>query len=443
MPDRAPNPAVPPSGAPPVDSPPVAGPPADPAPGARRAAETGGPAASRFELTVDRVATGGAAIGNGPDGRVTFVPGAIPGERVGVEVEVDHRNRIEARLVEVLDPSPDRAEPACLHVADGCGGCDWQHVVPARQADLRRQVVIDCLRRLAGIDDVAVLSGPTLPADGYRTTVRAAVVDGRAAYRQRASHEVVPIDSCVVAHPLVEEVLVEGRFGRATEVVVRAGVNTGERLVVVTPTAEGVSLPDGGVGGVTVVGADELDAGARPHYHEELGRLRLQISARSFFQCRPDGALLLAQLAGDAVADAGGPLLDGYCGVGLFGALSGIGRQVIGVESDPSAVADATWNLRPHGRVVHQRFERWDPEPVGAAILDPARSGLRSEACDRLAATGAELVALVSCDPASLARDAKLLGERGYHLDRVTVVDLFGQTSHIETVSRFVRWSST
>ena len=112
---------------------------------------------------------------------------------------------------------------------------------------------------------------------------------------------------------------------------------------------------------------------------------------------------------------------------------------MIGVESDPSAVADATWNLRPHGRVVHQRFERWTPEPVGAAIVDPARAGLRADACDRLAATGAELVALVSCDPAAMARDAGLLAERGYRLDRVTVFDLFGHTSHIETVSRFVR----
>jgi 23S rRNA (uracil1939-C5)-methyltransferase len=389
----------------------------------------------RFELTVDRVATGGAAIGAGPDGRVVFVADAIPGERVGVQPVALHRNRIEARLVEVLEPSPDRVDPPCPHVADGCGGCDWQHVAPSRQSALRREVVVDCLRRLARLEAIPVDNAPALPVDGYRTTVRAAVVGGRAAYRMRSSHDTVAIGTCPIAHPLVEELLVDGRFGSATEVVVRVGANTGERLVVVDPTTEGVSVPDG----VKVVGVDELDAGARPHYHEELGGLRLQISARSFFQCRPDGALLLAQLAGDAVADAEGTLLDGYCGVGLFGALAGIGRLVIGVESDPSAVADATWNLRPHGRVVHQRFEHWEPEPVGAAILDPARAGLKADACDRVAASGAELVALVSCDPASLARDAGLLTERGYDLEQVTVVDLFGHTSHIETVSRFRR----
>ncbi len=389
----------------------------------------------RFELTVDRVATGGAAIGAGPDGRVVFVPGAIPGERVTVDAAVVHRNRIEAELVDVVEASPGRVEPGCPHVADGCGGCDWQHVSGELQSSLRRDIVADCLRRLAKIDGVDIVAGPALPTDGYRTTVRAAVVDGRAAYRVAGSHDTVTIESCTIAHPLVEELLVEGRFGSASEVVVRAGANTGERLVVVDPSTEGVVVPDG----VKLVGTDELDAGARPHYHEELAGLRLQISARSFFQCRPDGALALAQMAGDAVADAEGALLDGYCGVGLFGAVAGIGRMVVGVESDPSAVADATWNLRPHGRVIEERFERWSPEPVGAAILDPARAGLKAEACDRVVETGAELIALVSCDPASLARDAKLLTERGYQLDRVTVFDLFGHTSHIETLSRFVK----
>ena len=414
---------------------------------ASNAAEGSVEPGGRVELTTDRVATGGSSIGTGPDGRLVFATGALPGERVEVEVTAGHRSRVEAEVVTVLEPSPDRVPPGCAHVAQGCGGCDWQHVTPARQAALRRDIVVDCLRRLGRFEvaeegqegpGVVVERGPTLPADGYRTTVRAAVVDGRAAYRRRASHDTVTIDSCAIAHPLVEELLVDGRFASATEVVVRAGANTGERLVVASPTAEGVSLPDG----VKLVGTDELDAGARPHYHEELGGLRLQISARSFFQCRPDGAMLLAQLAGDAVAEAEGVLLDGYCGVGLFGALAGIGRRVVAVESDPSAVADATWNLRRYGRVVAERFERWSAEPVGAAIVDPARVGLKADACDRLAATGADLVALVSCDPASLARDAVLLTERGYHLDRVTTVDLFGQTSHIETVSRFVRTGS-
>ena len=399
--------------------------------------DTGSGSAGGFDLEVNRVAKGGAALGAGPDGRTVFVTGAIPGEQVSVITDVVHKSRIEATVTSVLVASPDRVEPPCSHVGDGCGGCDWQHIGSDRQSRLRRDIVDDCLRRLAGMDGVDIRSGPALDPVGYRTTVRAAVSGGRAAYRVRRSHDTVAVEQCLIAHPLVEELLVDGRFGNATEVVVRVGANTGERLVVVDPVADGVSVPDD----VKVVGRDELAAGRRPHYHEEIGGLRLQISADTFFQCRPDGALVLAQLAGDAVSDAPGAMLDAYCGMGLFGALAGVGRSVIGVESSPSAAADAGYNLGSHGRVVAADFERWQAEPVGVVVADPSRHGLRRRGCDRIAETGAELVALVSCDPASLARDAGLLAERGYGLDHVTVVDLFGQTSHVETISRFVRGS--
>lgn len=396
-----------------------------------------------FTFDVDRVATGGAALGSGPDGRVVFINDAVPGERLTALATAVRRSRVEARPLEIHRASPDRVVPPCRHAAaDGdpetrCGGCDWQHIAPERQRTLRVDIVQDCLSRLARLDPPPpIRSGPRLPADGYRTTVRAVVSGGRAGYRRRRSHDPLVVDECVVAHPLVEEVLVDGRFGpAATEVVVRAGANSGERMVVVDPVADGIAVPDD----VVVVGRDELAAGRRPHIHEELGGLRLQISADSFFQCRPDGAVAMAGLVGDLLAPYDGPMLDAYCGVGLFGALAAVGRPVIGVESNPSAAADARWNLRNHGRVVESTVERWTPEPVGVVVADPARTGLRATACDRLVATGTAAIALVSCDPASLARDTVLLDERGYRLDSVTVLDLFGHTSHVETISLFVR----
>jgi 23S rRNA (uracil1939-C5)-methyltransferase len=392
-----------------------------------------------FSAAADRMATGGTAIGTGPDGRIAFISGAIPGETVTARVDAVHRSRLEATLLTVDEASPERTEPGCEHVSDGCGGCDWQHITADGQARFRVAVVDDCLRRLAKMSDVDIRRGPTLPVDGYRTTVRAAVVDGRAAYRKRSSHDLVTVDRCTIAHPAIEELLVEGRFGSATEVVIRVGANTGERLVVADPTAAGIAVPGDLPDDVKLVGRDELAAGARPHYHENIAGLRLQISADSFFQCRPDGARILAGLAGDAVSDVEGPLLDAYCGMGLFGALAGLGRSILGVEVNPGAVADARWNYGPHGRVVESDFERWDPEPAAVVIADPARSGLGKAGAERVAATGATRLALVSCDPASLARDASLLAGYGFELDHVTVVDLFGQTSHVETVSRFVR----
>lgn len=390
------------------------------------------------EVTVDldRVATGGASIGPGPDGRLVFVTGGLPGERVVASIDREHRSRIEATAAAIEVAAPTRRSPPCPEVARSCGGCDLQHASPDGQRELRRDIVVDCLRRLGGVTEPVVELGPPLPVDGYRTSVRMAVVDGRSGYRASRSHEVVTVGSCLVAHPLVAELITEGRFGSAEEVTIRVGARTGERLVVAHPTAEGVAVPDD----VVVVGTDELDAGHPAAYHEEIGGHRLRVSARSFFQCRPDGAELLVDLVASALDGADGPLLDAYCGVGLFGAtLGGDGPEpVIGVESNRAAVADAEVNYGLRGSAIRARMERWRPRPVGAIVADPARSGLGRVVVDRLGATGAPVVALVSCDPASLARDARLLIDRGYTLDRVTVVDLFGHTSHVETVARFV-----
>jgi 23S rRNA (uracil1939-C5)-methyltransferase len=365
-----------------------------------------------------------------------FVAGGLPGERVEVEVVADHRTWLEGRLVTVRRRSPERQEAPCPHVSGGCGGCDWQHAAPEHQRRLRLAIVEDCLRRLAGLSGADVRLGPPLAAAGYRTTVRAAVGGGgRAGFRGTRSHHAVTVGSCLIAHPLVEEVLVEGRFPGATEVTIRAGARTGERLAVVSPTAAGAAVP----AGVTLVGDDELRAGRRVHYHEQVGGQRFRISARSFFQCRPDGAEALAGLVGAALDGAEGPLLDAYCGVGLFGVLAGAGRQVVGVESNLSSVRDAAANYGPGHTVVRSKLERWRPRPVGAAVADPARAGLGRAAVERLTASGAGVIALVSCDPASLARDARLLAAGGYDLDHVTVLDLFGHTSHVETVSRLVR----
>lgn len=389
---------------------------------------------AEFVVDVDRMATGGAAIGSAPDGRITFVTGGLPGDRVLVGVTAEHKNRVEGRVLQIVEPAADRRDEPCPHVAQGCGGCDWQHATPEAQRTYRLAIVEDCLRRLGKFEAPDVRNGPALEASGYRTTVRVAVKHGQAGFRKRSSHDVLSPQSCLIAHPLIEELIVDGRFGEASEAVLRVGANSGERLVVVDPSTEGVSVPDD----VKLVGTDELSAGVRPHYHEELGGLRLQISAASFFQCRPDGALALASAVGDALADTEGKMLDAYCGVGLFGALAGIGREVVGVESDAGAAADATYNLGSHATVTHSRFEDWDPTPVGVAVADPARSGLKERGCDKLVAAQPGAIALVSCDPASLARDGRLLVDRGYQLDYVTVFDLFGNTSHIETVARFV-----
>ena len=316
-------------------------------------------------------------------------------------------------------------------------------------------MVADALRRLGRIPEPTVRPAPALPDEGFRTTLRLGVAHGRAGLRAAASHDVVVIDHCVVAHPSLDELVVEGRFGAATEVTLRVGATTGERLALVAPTAEGVELPDD----VVVVGADELAAGRRAWIHEEVAGRRWRVSAESFFQTRSDGAAMLVDVVHEAALDVlegalpgpGGStdrprtLVDAYCGVGLFaGSLldrvpaEGPRWRAMGVERGRSSVADARRNLGDLPvRVIGSSVERFRAPRADLVVADPSRAGLGRRGVEVLASTRSPRIVLVSCDAASLGRDAALLAARGYGLVESVVVDLFPHTSHVEVVSRF------
>lgn len=391
------------------------------------------------ELQTTSMAVGGEAVARQDSGRVVFVAGAIGGERVLAEVVDERKSFARAVSVEVSQPSPDRVVPPCPHVAEGCGGCDWQHIAEPAQRMLRRELVADVLAR-SGIVDPVVVAGPPLAAAGLRTTVRGvAGPDGRFAFRRRRSHDPIQVDSCLIAHPLVEELVAEGRFGSAREVTIRVGARTGERMVVVGPKAVGVRVPDG----VQVVGTDELYKGHRAWLHEEAAGRSWRVSAGSFFQASPEGAEALVSVVGGLIRDhapAAQRLVDLCCGVGLFAGTVGAGMAVTGVERSASAVADARHNLEGmEARLIKVAMGRWRPAPADVVVADPARSGLAQEGVAAVAATGAGLCVLVSCDPAAMGRDARLLAAAGYRHVGSTVVDLFGHTSHIEVVSGFRR----
>jgi 23S rRNA (uracil1939-C5)-methyltransferase len=395
-------------------------------------------------IRVTRVAVGGDGLARGDDGRVVFVTGGLPGELVQTAVVEEKRDFIRARAVEILEPAPERVSPPCPIAEAGCGGCAWQHVDPAAQPRLKADMVVDALQRQGRIEEPTVEPGVSLPAGGYRTTLRGvATADGRFALRERSSHDPVPVAGCRVAHPLVEEVLASGLFPPGADVTVRAGARTGERLVVVDPSLGETTEVSADV---RLIGGDELAAGRRAFIHEEVAGRRFRISARSFFQPRPDGAeALIAAIAGflgEPPAGGKGRLVDLYGGVGLFGATVGAGWRVTVVESAPSAIADARVNLADaelRARVIRSNVDRWRPSPADAVIADPPRAGLGKQGVRVAAATGSPQLVLVSCDAGALGRDARLLQEAGYRFERATVVDQFVNTPHVEVVSHFTR----
>jgi 23S rRNA (uracil1939-C5)-methyltransferase len=381
-----------------------------------------------IELAPTGMAAGGDAIARDADGRVVFVTGALPGERVRARVTASKKDFAKAVVVEVLSASPSRVAPPCPALAMGCGGCGWQHVAVDAQRGLKRSIVVDALRRLGRVahaEDV-VGEGPGLPADGYRTTVRLAVEpeSGRLAYRRHGSHALVTPDDCLVLHPLLAARLGD-RFPGASEVTLRCGARTGDVLVHPQP------------GRPTPV-----------WFHEDAAGRRWRISAESFFQIRPDGADALADLVVDAAGSNVDRAVDLYAGVGLFaGVLSErLGARVVAVEGSATAVDDAEVNLADiEGELVEADVTHWRPDPdsewadVDVVVADPSRHGLGSRGADAVAACGPDTVVLVSCDPAALGRDTRLLDERGFGIERATTVDLFPHTTHVEVVSRFVR----
>ena len=378
-----------------------------------------------FEVVAEGFGAHGTAVGHDAGGRTVSMPGVIPGERVEAKALAHRRGVVHPRAVQVLEPSPDRVEPPCPEVAHGCGACQWQHIEPAAQVDLKQEQVRAALAR-AGVTDPAVLQhAVVLPDRGFRTTVNAAVHRGRAGYRRYRSHRVVPVEGCLVAHPLVTELLVEGRYGDASDVLLRCGARTGERLAAPTPAGTAIEVPD--------------DA-RRAQLHEEAAGRRWRISAGAFFQARPDGVDALADAVLAAVGDLEpGRAVDLYAGVGVFaGVLGGHGWSVTAVEANPTAVADAEENLRDvDASVVRADITRWSPSSCELVVADPSRAGLEHGGVDAVASSGARRVVLISCDAGSLERDTRLLALAGYEPLTATLVDLFPHTYHVEVVTTF------
>ena len=398
-----------------------------------RAYPDGMPPSSPVSLHVERVVAGGDGLARDPDGRVVFVPGALPDEDVEVRIVQSKKDFARAELLEVTAPSPHRTTPACPHLAAGCGGCDWQHADAAGQLAMKVEVVREALRRTGRLPDATVVAGGAVPAWGYRTSMRFALdAEGRPALRQARTNRLVVLGDCPVAHPGLSAVLEPLRIAGADEVSLRVSVAHGTVTAWWTPRARAVGLPAGS------------GTGERATLVEVVAGVSLQVSAGAFFQSGPAAAELLV----DAVRAAGGAelagasrMIDAYGGGGLFAAtVAPEGARIELVEGSPVACDDARINLA--GRDVHvvcSGVEEWTATVADVVVADPSRQGLGADAAARLSDAAAPVLVLVSCDPVAMARDSALLVDQGYRHAGTTVLDLFPQTHHVEAVTRFER----
>lgn len=406
-----------------------------------------------FELTLDEMVHGGQALGRHA-GRAIFVPYAIPGERILARLTDDRGRYAFAAGATLLEPSPHRVEPRCPHFGPGgCGGCHFQHIDYAAQPGYKRDVVIDQLTRIGGFSDPVV--HPTLPSPdawAYRHHATFHVdAEGSLCFVGTDNQTLIPIEECHIIRPelldLFYELNLDGipeldrvRLQSGSDGDLMAILSTRDdeapELEVTLPVSINFLLSDNEP--VNLIGASHVTYAVR-------GR-RFRVTAGGFFQVNLPQAAALVDLVLARLDLRGGELvLDLYAGVGLFTAfIAERASLVTSIESYPPAVTDADENLADLDNIdlIEGNVEDVLPDlegPFDAAVLDPPRTGLDVRALDALVAHAPGRIVYVSCEPSTLARDAKRLVKHGYRLVDVQPVDMFPQTYHIECVALMSR----
>ena len=406
-----------------------------------------------YEVTLSALTYGGDALGRLPDGQAVFVPFALPGERVRLRLLEAKRGHSRAALVELLEPSPERVTPRCIHYGV-CGGCHYQHMSYAGQLKAKREILRDQLKRIGKIESPPVRDTEASPdAWYYRNHVQFHLTqEGRVGYIRHpaAPHSVDPvlaIRECHLPEAPLNDLWPQLEFepGSGLE---RVSLRAGDELMLTleSPEPEPPEMEIEAELSVVHLYEDHpvVVAGAAALHIEVLGR-RFQVSAGSFFQVNTPMAARMVEHVLAHLPERLGAVLDIYCGVGLFSAfLASRCTRLIGVESSEAACEDFAANLDEFDNVelyeglAEEVLPHLDVQP-DAVLVDPPRAGLKRVALDAILALRPTRIVYVSCDPSTLARDARRLIDGGYELAEVTPCDLFPQTYHIESISVFER----
>ena len=431
--------------------------------------------------------TNGEGVGR-VEGKVVFVPDTVTGDCVQARVERVKNKYVTGTLRNVLASSEHRIRPRCM-VADKCGGCQWQHIDEAYQRQAKQQQVLQAMQRIGGFDNLEI--APILHQEkslNYRNKSTyplklSATGKVQAGYYRKGSHKLINLNQCPVQderlHPLLAEVKKDIHYRgwsiydettsqwQLRHLALRIGIRTGEMLLTLVSTDD--KLPDlseqaaiwldryPGLVGVclnlnrdrtnVIFGKETRTIAGESSISEIFAGVKLQIAADTFFQVNTVAAEMLLeyivqqlQLRGDEV------LLDAYCGIGTFTLpLSQKVKYAVGIEYSETSVAQARQNAELNqirnvefieGKVA-ESLQNLKIKP-NIVLLDPPRKGCSSQTIESLLQLKPETIVYISCKPATLARDSKLLVESGeYILSHVRSADFFPQTTHVESVAIF------
>ncbi|TVP89957.1 MAG: 23S rRNA (uracil(1939)-C(5))-methyltransferase RlmD [Pseudomonadaceae bacterium] len=442
----------------------------------KRSRQSSAPAAElgqRLTLTLERLSHDGRGIGYW-DGRTVFVDGGLPGEEVEARVVRARSKLVEARLEKLHTQSPQRQQPPCPH-ASLCGGCSLQHMPADQQLAFKQAALVQQLRHFAGIQFENWAEPLQGQAYGYRQRTRIALhyqpktdelVVG---FRQRASNELVAVRECAVLAPVLQPLvtglsaLLNQLQGRAqlghVDLLANADgpvmllrhlrplVASDQQLLAAFAAEHGAEcwVQEGGV-----ETAAPLTSGASAllSYRLDDQALQLRYAPGDFTQVNAEiNQAMVNQAMAWLQPQPGERILDLYCGLGNFSLpLARAGAEVTGVEGSAAMVTRAAANAAENNlAAVHflaadlskPISADWLQQPWSAALLDPPRDGAE-QVVKALARQQVPRILYVSCNPATLARDAGLLASAGYQLQRAGIMDMFPQTAHIESMALFV-----
>lgn len=411
------------------------------------------------QWTIERLVPGGDGLARLPDGRIGFAGGTAPGDVIVVRKAQNKKSFARAREHSLVAPGPGRVEPECPH-ARQCGGCDWMHLSRAAELDAKRGVLTQALQRTGGFRDLPE-PGALLTAgepSGYRSRIRLHVgrSGGLGLYAEH-SHSIVEIKSCLVASQVVNAGL--ARLQRATrehqalsrsvgEVEIREADD--ESLHFRATPRQGVDPAQAQVAMAAALGAVSISTvGANTSTNDQVFALtettQLHAAPGAFTQVNWDVNRRIIRDILAEVAHAGArTFVDLYCGAGNFTLpLLAAGLSGVGVDIEGAGLRSARRAAKAQG-LDERAFVSGDARdclpllpdellPPDLLLLDPPRSGAK-DAIDAMARLRAKQIAFVSCDPVTLARDAKRLVSHGYEIASVQGYDMFPRTHHFETL---------
>ncbi|HET7145468.1 MAG TPA: class I SAM-dependent RNA methyltransferase [Anaerolineales bacterium] len=405
-----------------------------------------------IEVKLEKLTYGGEAMGRLPDGRAVFVPFALAGENVRLRLVYEKNSFARGELLEVLTASPERITPKCKHFGK-CGGCHYQNLPYEKQLQAKTEILRDQLQRIGKIANPPVDRMVPSPLEwNYRNHIQFHLTaEGRIGFVNSKGNSTLPIEECHLPETSIDSFWRNLQF-ESNKDVERVSLRAGrdEELLVVLES-ENPATPEleieADVSVIHLFDEHPVVIAGQDYFIINILEKDFHISAASFFQVNTRMAeKMVGHLLVKLPVTTSSTLLDVYCGAGLFSKFFAPKcERIIGIESSESACEDFAINLDEfnNAELYEGMVEEILPALVGkigevsCMIVDPPRAGIEKRALDAIMNIKPQVIAYVSCDPSTLARDAARLMHGGYRLVEVTPFDLFPQTYHIESISIF------